>query len=336
MHCSVFSTLSLLLFLVFLTLNMVEAQPAKAEDILHIPTPDSVSGPVLYWLAEDLGFAAEEHLKFDYVGVVPSGQLVASVVAGKIDIGGAHINRTIAGISAGARVTAVAANSETRPDIPHMAFMVLNNSPIKRGQDLLGKKIGLAAAGGCNEYTPYAWMMKDGIAQPKGKYQLILVPVANLEQSLRQGNIDVAGIHSNPDILVEHGGLRTAFTDWEIWQDKGGNTPAYFSNKFIAEKPDVVRRFVAVWAKTIDWSNSHPKESIQMTKARALREKIPVLDENLRWIWYAPHAIIKKETVDVWLDILKKMGDVKPAVQAKDCYTNKFNPYWKPSTKEPY
>jgi len=328
----------ILLFIMFLVLGFSDLFAAeKTEPFkLKVTSSDSVSAANLNWLAEDLGFMAEENLAFEYVGVVPSGQLVASVVAGKLDIGGAHINRTIAGISAGAKVTAVVAGSETLKDVPHMSYMVLNNSPLRRGKDLLGAKIGLSQPGGCHEYTPYGWMIQDSILKPKGKYHIVLTPVANLEQVLRQGNVDVVGIHSNPDLLISHGGIRTLFTDYDIWQNKGGNTPNYFSNKFIAEHPDVVQRYVRVYVKVIDWNNSHPNEGRELTFARAKKEKIPVLKDEFRWIYYAPHGIIKKETVDVWFNILKDMGDVKPSVKAQDIYTNKFNPYWKPSAAEPY
>jgi sulfonate transport system substrate-binding protein len=111
-----------------------------------------VTSTILYWVGEEQGFFEEQGIKLNYVGAVPSGQLVASVVAGKIDVGGAHVNRTIAGISAGAKIKAVVAQSETTKEIPHHTYITRKNSPIKGPQDVVGKKNGIATYGAMSIY----------------------------------------------------------------------------------------------------------------------------------------------------------------------------------------
>lgn len=222
-------------------------------------------------IAEELGYFAEEGIKLEYVGTVPSPQLVASVVAGKIDVGAAHINRTIAGISAGAKIKAVVAGTETTQEIPHMVYVTLDNSPIKNAQDLVGKKVGIPTIGGRNEYTPYAYLKKNGITAPKGKIEVIIMPEGNLEQALRQGDIDVAGFHKNPGFLTARGGLKILFTDYDVFGTVGGGTPFYFSEKFIKEKPDVVRRFVKAVAKANDWADAN-----QQSRPLTLPSKEPI------------------------------------------------------------
>ncbi len=83
------------------------------------------------YVADELGFFREEGIKPEFVGVIPPAQLVAAVMAGKVDVGGAHANRTIAGINAGAKIKAVAGNTETTKDKPHMIYLTLENSPLK-------------------------------------------------------------------------------------------------------------------------------------------------------------------------------------------------------------
>jgi ABC-type nitrate/sulfonate/bicarbonate transport system substrate-binding protein len=119
------------------------AAAGKKYDEIKVPTPPDPTSTVLYWVGEELGFFEEQGIKLNYAGLVPSGQLVASVVAGKIDVGGAHVNRTIAGISAGAKIKAVVAQSETTEEIPHHTYITRKNSPIKGPQDLVGKKVGI-------------------------------------------------------------------------------------------------------------------------------------------------------------------------------------------------
>ncbi|TWH47550.1 ABC transporter substrate-binding protein [Sporomusa sp. KB1] len=294
----------------------------KQLDIIRVPVTADVTRPDVFMIAEDLGYFAEEGIKLEYVGVIPSPQLVASVVAGKIDVGAAHINRTIAGISAGAKIKAVVAGTETTQEIPHMVYVTLDNSPIKNAQDMVGKKVGIPTIGGCNEYTPYAYLMKNGVQSPKGKIEVIIMPEANLEQALRQGDIDVAGFHKNPNFLMARGGLKILFTDYDVFGTVGGNTPFYFSEKFIKEKPDVVRRFVKAVAKANDWADTNQQQAIDITVKKA-----NVDAKLLRNGYFAPKGIIQPETATIWIDLLKEFGEIKSDIKPEQIFTNEFNPY---------
>lgn len=296
----------------------------KQYDVLRVPTPTDVTSTVIYWVGEEKGFFAEQGIKLDYVGVVPSGQLVASVVAGKIDIGGAHVNRTIAGISAGAKIKAVVAQSETTRDIPHHTYITLKNSPIKGPQDLVGKKIGITTYGGCNEYIPYGYMRTGGIQDPRGKFEIIIMPETLMEQSLRQGDVDIAGFNRLPADLRASKEFDYLFSDYEPWGDVAGATPLYFTEKFIKEKPDVVRRFVTAMANTINWQNAHMQEAAEITARRANLDP-----NNVKIRYYAPDGIIKEETVKVWIDLLTEFGEIKPGIKPEQIYTNEFNPSYK-------
>lgn len=300
------------------------ASSVKQLDIIRVPIPSDITRPDIYMIAEELGYFAEEGIQLEYVGKVPSPQLVASVVAGKIDVGGAHINRTIAGISAGAKIKAVVAGTETTKEIPHMVYVTLDNSPVRSAQDMVGKKVGIPTIGGCNEYTPYAYLKKNGVDSPKGKIEIIVMPEANLEQALRQGNIDVAGFHKNPDFLLARGGLKVLFTDYDVFGTIGGNTPFYFSEKFIKEKPDVVRRFVRAVAKANDWADANQQQAIDITVKRA-----NVDPKLLRTGYFAPNGIIHPETAAIWIDLLKEFGEIKNDVKPEQIFTNEFNPYAK-------
>lgn len=293
----------------------------KQVDVIRVATPNAPTSPSIYYVGDELGFFAEQGIKFEYAGVVPSPQLVAAVVAGKLDVGGAHVNRTIAGISAGAKIKAVAANTETSQAIPHMVGVVTKNSPIKSAQNMVGKKIGIPTIGGCNEYTPYAYMKKQGIADPKSKVEVIVMPEAQLDQALRQGNIDLAMMHKTADFIQERGEFTVLFSDFDVWEAIGGATPAYFSENFIKEKPDVVKRFVAAVAKTNNWANANPDKAIEITAKRA-----KVDPKTIKPGYYAKDAVILEETVTVWIALLTDFNEIKAGIKPEQIYTNEFNP----------
>ncbi|MDF2873898.1 MAG: hypothetical protein K0R22_581 [Sporomusa sp.] len=300
------------------------AAAGKKYDEIKVPTPPDPTSTVLYWVGEELGFFEEQGIKLNYAGLVPSGQLVASVVAGKIDVGGAHVNRTIAGISAGAKIKAVVAQSETTEEIPHHTYITRKNSPIKGPQDLVGKKVGITAYGGCNEYIPYGYMRTGGIKDPRGKIDIIIMPETMMEQALRQGDVDVAGFNRLPAELRVNPEFDYLFSDYEPWGTVAGATPLYFTEKFIKEKPDVVKRFVTAMAKTINWQNDHKQEAAELTAKRA-----NIDPSKVKIRYFAPDGIMTDETVQVWIDLLTEFGEIKPGIKPGQIYTNEFNPYYK-------
>lgn len=301
----------------------VQKQASQQDGLDVVKIPDIHMPTYLYspYIADAKGFFAEEGIKPQFTGMIPPGQHVAAVAAGTNDVGYLHVNRTIAGIAAGAKMKAVAADTLTTKEFPHMEFVVLEDSPIKKPTDMIGKKVGIIAMGGCNEYTPYEILAKNGIADPKGKFEFVVIPIGNEEQALRSGQVDIVGYHGHPVEVFKRGGIRILFSDYDVWGSVGGSCPWYFQEKFIKEKPDVVRRFVRAMAKTTDWINAHQREAIEIQAKRLNFDAAKIVP-----MYFAEHAVIKEDTVQVWLDILKKYGEITD-YSPSAIYTNEFNDY---------
>lgn len=296
----------------------------KKLDEVRIPDTYSPTGLYTAYIAEAKGFFKEEGIKGVFTGVIGPGQHVAAVVAGTNDVGTMHVNRTINGIAAGAKIKAVVADSETSKEFPHMEYVVLDNSPLKKPTDIVGKKVGLSAFGGCNEYTPYELLKKYGIADPKGKFEIVLIPPGKEEQTLRDGQVDVVGYHGHPADVFSRGSVRVLFDDYDVWGTVGGATPWYFREDFIKEKPDVVRRFVRAMSKTLDWVNANREEAIKVHA-----DWVKIDPGKVTLMNYAEHGIIKEDSIQVWLDTLKQYGELKKEYTPSDIYTNEFNDYAK-------
>ncbi|MDR1160165.1 MAG: ABC transporter substrate-binding protein, partial [Syntrophomonadaceae bacterium] len=244
-------------------------------------------------------------------------------VAGTNDVGSMHINRTINGIAAGAKIKAVVAGSETTEVYPHMEYVVLEDSPLKEGTDIIGKKVGIVALGGCNEYTPYEYLKKyTGVTDPKNQFEIVTVPNGNEETVLRTGQVDVIGIHGLVEEVFSPGGVRVLFDDYDVWEGIGGATPFYFRTDFIEENPDAVRRFVSAMARAGNWANDNREE------ARKLHaERLGVDLGRVSSMYTAKDGIIKPESIQVWIDTLKEYGEVKADIPLETVYTNEFNEF---------
>lgn len=290
--------------------------------LAEVRIPDIYSPLYAYepYIADELGFFKEEGINPVFTGVIPPGQHVAAVVAGTNDVGTLHINRTIAGIQSGAKIKAVVAGTESSKQYPHMTYIVLENSPIKTAQDLIGKKVGVVAIGGCHEYTPYEWLRKNGIADPKGKFTFVAVPPGTEEQALRSGQIDVYGAMGIPVDIMSRGGIRVLFDDVDVWGTVAGNTPWYFSEKFIQEKPDVVKRFVKAIARAQEWMNANPDKVAEIMGKRG-----GVDPKKVSVMHYAERGVIKEDSIQIWIDLLRNYGELTRDYKPAEIYTNEFN-----------
>ncbi|MDR0620916.1 MAG: ABC transporter substrate-binding protein [Deltaproteobacteria bacterium] len=287
-----------------------------------MPNMYSPSTLFLPYIADKKGFYVAEGIKPVFTGVIGPGQLVAAVVAKDNDVGYLHVNRTINGVAAGAPIRAVVADSETSEDFPHMEFLVLDESPLKTPLDMVGKKVGINAVGGCNEYTPYGILKKLGIEDPRGSFEIVTVPPGNEEAALRSGAVDVVGFHGHPLDVFNNGGVRLLFDDYDVWGHEGGATPWYFHEDFIREKPEAVRRFVAAHAKASRWINENREEA-----KRIHSEWTEVPFEKVTLTKFADDGVIAEQSVQLWIDILKGYGELTVDLAVSDIYTNEFNQF---------
>ncbi|MEA4924991.1 MAG: ABC transporter substrate-binding protein [Syntrophomonadaceae bacterium] len=280
-----------------------------------------------FWVAQELGFDKEENINLVDVGAISNNELPASILAGQIDVAGKHVNRLVAAINAGAKLKAVVASTETSKEIPHMSFATKVGSGISTAQDFKGKKIGLTTYGGCMDGTPNAWLKKNGIADPKSFYEVVVLPTeAKLMQALDQGDVDIVGIHKDYDWIENYGGIKVIFTDYDVWETLGGACPYYFSQNFIDQHPDEIKRFVKVMAKTHNWINQNLEQAREITARKANTDV-----KNIGKYYYATDGVIDPASVQVWIDIMTETGEIKSGIKVEDVYTNEFNDYAKKS-----
>ena len=268
---------------------------------------------------------AQNGLKVEDTGTLSATNALPALEAGSIDVTANHINRTISAASAGANVIAVAGNTETTESQPHMVFVVKKDSTINSPADVVGKKLGVANYGGCNEGFMWIYLYKmGGIKDPVGKFTTNITPEANLLQTLDKGEIDIAGVHTTPESIEEnYPDVRILFTDWTIDESNLGQAPWQMSKAFIKEHPDIVKKFVASIAAINNYYNdsTHAAEAIKeyasLVKTDASKVTI---------VHYVTNAYIQPSTITSWVDYMVKFNLIKTKVDADKVYTNEYNP----------
>lgn len=283
-------------------------------------------------LAEDLGYF--QKIKLEWVGDTTSGpQDIQSVATGDIDVGSAFNGAIVKLNAAGAPITSVL-SSYGADEGEYTGYYVLEGSPIRNARDLIGKKVGMNTLGAHHEFIVREWLAQQGLTPQEIKsVELTVVPPVNTEQALRAGQIDVASLQNvHREHALERGGIRPLFTDKSLFGAFSYGT-FVLRDDFIAENRDAAADFVQGTARAIRWSQVTPRDEVveRFRKIIAKRHR----NENTKTVEYwrspgipVPGGVIAERELQTWIDWLVRNGELADGqLNAKDLYTNEFNPY---------
>lgn len=253
-----------------------------------------------------MGFFEEEGIKIEWTGKPAGGGpgSMASIVGGSNDVGSAAVSAIINAISRGIKVKAIAPEYETDEKTSSKRF-VLENSSIRTAKDLVGKKVSVNTLKAAQEYTLKEYLLQNGV--PFDKVELVIIDTGKLgnpflpEALLRKGDIDAISASGVTEWkLVQNGGVRVLFTDYDVW-GKASGRPAYVVGEdFMKKNPDAVRRYVTALAKAADFTNTHPEEVLKIIIKRNYAGTDPETAKLITAESYPEHALISEEQVTLW------------------------------------
>lgn len=247
--------------LLLVAAGAVMAARADAET-LRVGTPAGANFTFLpARIAADRGAFKAEGLDVEVTDFGGGAKLQQAMVAGAIDMT----------VSAG---TDLAFTAKGSPDIavaamgsrPTLGIVVAYDSPLKKVDDLKGKKVGVTTVGSLTE-----WLMKRLIAQQGWpKDAVTLAPVgSNLQNQaalLATGEID--GVVAPPAFGVQlelAKKARILLNGFDIGKDFLGEA-IYASNKLVESNPDAIRRFLRAWFANIARMRAHKAETIELVR----------------------------------------------------------------------
>jgi ABC-type nitrate/sulfonate/bicarbonate transport system substrate-binding protein len=263
--------------------------------------------------------------------------LAQSVINGDNHLfGTGHVLTIAMAREGGAKLKMVLQGSFDDPDPrkTHMTYLVGENSPIREAKDLIGKKVSIAYVGSCTELLFSEYLRQNGIRRDQVEW--VVMADNQAENALRQGNIDVAGIHNVFTLsAMKRGGVRPLVDTWQIGT-AAGNGPASsyssraFSEDFIKENPDIVKAYIAATVRTQHWINKNYDQAIQIAA-----EYLKVDKDKAGGTRFPDDDGVDPVKVDFWIKMMEDNGFVKlDSVKAAEIYTNALNPYLSGEIKE--
>lgn len=281
----------------------------------------SQGGLSAYELAEELGYFATTGITLENVGYAQGGP--ASLVAlagGSVEIGSAATAAVLNSIAAGNDFVAVYPSNGIN-DKAQSIFYVLQDSPIKTIDDIVGKTIAVNTLGAHLDFTVREALHQKGL--PEDAANLIVVPGPQLEQVLRSGQVDVSAFGywqtTFTGAALQNGGLRAVFDDTDILGEIAGGF-VVLRRDWIAAHPDEAKAFVDGSARALDYAREHPAQT-QEIFARVLAERGENAEVAKFFAGYGVRegGLAVERDIQFWIDVLERQGSVETGkLLAKD------------------
>lgn len=222
------------------------------------------SGLPLY-VGLDKGLFKEAGLNVEGAKFASAQQVAEAMISGRIHGSG---NGTASAALALAEITSpglfkIICSNPSNKSLVLDEFVVAKDSPIKSIAELKGKKV--ASGPGIQNVTLAKIILeKNGIANP----QVTELPIGQHVPALAAGQIDAVYTLEPTGTAGRLKGLAKVLEPGVIAKYVLGDPDAPWfggsasiTTAFMKDKPDVAKRFVAAYAKAVDWVRKNPDES---------------------------------------------------------------------------
>jgi NitT/TauT family transport system substrate-binding protein len=314
---------------------------AQAADQVSVQLDWLVRGDhAMFFVARDKGYFKEQGIDVTAVrkgtGSVDALKLVAN---GNADFGFADLPTLLVGRSQHLPVVAlVAVNQES----PLAMISIKSKHPMSKPADMKGMNVGVHPSGSTYVFLK-SFFAKNGLNLADFKQSTVAPPYENM---LLLGRVDVVPGYIDAEVpeLEAHAGgpgslsiLLGANYGYEAY-----GSGLFTSEKTIAEKPDLVQRFVNAYVKAFQFVVDNPKEAIDIAVKANPEYKgkeetlMSQLSADIKSTFFSPYtkehgigAISDKqwnETAQVLKDQSVLPADFSPAGGFNSTFVEKANP----------
>lgn len=272
-------------------------------------------------LANELGYFEGTGITIENIGNAAGGpETLIALAGGSVDIGGAATPAVLNSIAAGNDFVAAYPSNGINDDAQSI-FYVLDASPIKAIEDIVGKTIAVNTLGAHLEYAIREALHQKNL--PVDSANLVVVPGPQLEQVLRSGQVDISAFGywqtTFEGVARANGGIRAIFDDTDVLGEIAGGF-AVLRRDWVEAHPEAARIFVEQSARALDFAREHPDETkAVLAKALAARGENPDIAQYFKGYGVRAGGLPVERDIQFWIDVLEREGKIeKGKLVAKD------------------
>lgn len=268
------------------------------------------------------GFFAEQGLDVKVVDVAGGVEAVTAAAAGEAELG-AMGSPIVVGAAAGVPIKIVGS-----PPAAGQHFILVSRPQYNSLADLKGKPV---SPGGPGQGTIQAFNV---IAKAKGlkpsDFQYVNAgTTGNALAALQAGKVEAIIAAETTGVKAELEGFGKVLERASEYFGHYQHTFIFATNKFIADKPDALRAFLAAYRKTVEYIKANPEEALQFGVKELQQDEVPFRTVYGKEIptWDTSGRVDVVGT-DNAIKILKDLGEIDPKVQitAKQIIDEQFLP----------
>lgn len=241
-------------------LGAVSASPALAQSETHISViavPIDISAAPFFALDE--GIFKKHGLDAEVSQLGNGAQVLAAVVAGKVDFGAGGTASVALAHERGLPVVMVAPSGAYSSAIRSHGLVVPADSPIRSPKDLNGKTIATAGLKTIGDVALHAWFAKNGVDAAGVK--LIEMPYGTMLASLSGAKVDAADLEVPYLDMALAQGARFVANVFDAIAPEWIEGAFFCTLDYAKAHPDVVRRFGDAIAEAGVWAKNNPAEA---------------------------------------------------------------------------
>jgi ABC-type nitrate/sulfonate/bicarbonate transport system substrate-binding protein len=289
---------------------------ATAQDLrpLKIVLFNGETAATAYY-ARDLGYFARAGLDVSITTVTNGAAGAAAVAGGAIDIGFSNPLSVAQGFSRGLPFEIIApAAVSIRGQQTNGFVIVAKNSPLKSGKDAAGKTFAVDQIGGLPYAALRAWV--DGTGGDSSSVRFIELAFAEMLAGVESGRVDFSEMNTAFDPLLGKPGdpVLLLGNSYDYVAPRFASTVWFSTKGWLANNPDLAKRFVSAMRQSAIWANAHQTESAPLLAKYTKQTVVAILASHRATFG----TEITPELVQPVIDLAVKYGLIKTSFSASE------------------
>lgn len=291
----------LVLVLILSMLGCISEKPPERKTEVRIGHLGGVADAEVYGLYN--GYYDEEGLNISWVSFRGGSSVVRAVIAGELD--GGVIGSTpaiIRAVSKDVPLKIVAVGQIETKEHSGDQLVVKKDSGIEDIQGLKGKIIAVHRLGTTLDLTLRIGLKQNGI-DPLKDVTITQVKVSSMPATLLRGDVDAAFVFpiAYPNIMED---VSVILTPGDVFEKGAPISVVFFTEDFIKQHPEDVKKFVRAYLKGIKWANENPDRIPEIVvKDTGLPMEIA---EKVKWHAFNPSGKVADESFTLMIGAIKE------------------------------
>jgi ABC-type nitrate/sulfonate/bicarbonate transport system substrate-binding protein len=249
------------------------------------------------------GYFEDEGINVSWVTFRGGSSVVQAIMAGELD--GGVIGSTpaiIRAVSKDVPIKIVAIGELGTVEKPGDYLVVKKDSGIKSMGDLKGKIIAVHRLGTTLDLTLRIALRQNGI-DPATDVTITQVKIPVMPQALLGDAVDAAFIFPMAYPQLEED-VDVILTPGDVFPQGAPFGIVIFTEEFIENHPDKVRKFVSAYLKGISWAVDNPDKAAELAAEDIGASKEDTV--KMPWPAFNPSGLIEAESFDLMIDAIEE------------------------------